>query len=54
LNLKGVEKLNNAQIQERRGKKGSQEYGEMRKLNNIKDGQLMDLSMTKVGKLDNP
>jgi hypothetical protein len=28
--------------------------GKMRKLNNIKDGQLMNLSMTKVGKLDNP
>jgi hypothetical protein len=32
LNLKGVEKLNNAQIQERRGKKGSQEYGENEKV----------------------
>ncbi len=35
-------------------KKVPKNMGKMRKLNNIKDGQLMNLSMTKVGKLDNP
>ncbi len=36
MNLKRVENLNNAQIQERRGKKGTQEYGENEKVEQYK------------------
>ncbi len=36
MNLKRVENLNNAQIQERRWKKGTQEYGENEKVEQYK------------------